>query len=103
MASNEVLKLLARFIELVRELGIPVEAAYLFGSCAQDRSTELSDIDLALVSSAFQGTKFYDRRKLDRAVIAVDTAIETHPYRPEDFHENNPYVREIVRTGIRIV
>lgn len=103
MATNEVLKSLDRFIEQVRGLGIPVEAAYLFGSYAQGRSTEWSDIDLALVSSAFQGTKFYDRRKLDRAVIAVDTAIEPHPYRPEDFKESNPSAREIMRTGIRIV
>ena len=102
MALETVLKTANRFIATVRGQGIPIDAAYLFGSWAQGRGTEWSDIDLAIVSSAFEGTKFYDRRKLDRAVIAVDTGIEAHPYRPEDFNDSNPFVREILRTGIRI-
>jgi len=33
----------------------------------------------------------------------VDPDIETHPYRPEDSNENNPFVKEILDNGIRIV
>lgn len=62
----------------------------------------MSDNDLAIVSSAFEGTPFYERRKLYHAVIAVDAGIETHPYRPEDFTDTDPFVREILRTGIQI-
>ncbi len=102
MALNPVLDCAKKFVEKVREQGIPVEVAYLFGSWAQGRATEWSDIDLAIVSSAFEGTKFYDRRKLYRAILDVDTAIEPHTYRPQDFNESNPFVREILRTGIRI-
>jgi predicted nucleotidyltransferase len=102
MASEAILNIAKKFIETVRQQGISVETAYLFGSWAQGRATEWSDIDLAIVSSAFDGVKFYDRRKLYRAIIAVDTGIEPHPYRPEDFNESNEFVREILRTGIRI-
>jgi len=103
MAPEEILNCARRFIEKVRDEGIPVEAAYLFGSWTQGRGTKWSDIDLAIVSPAFEGTKFYDRRKMDRAVVAIDTGIETHPYRPEDFNEQDSFVREILRTGVRIV
>lgn len=102
MAPATVLDRAKRFVEKAREQGVPIESAYLFGSWVQGRGTEWSDIDLAAVSPAFDGTLFYDRRKLYRAILAVDTAIEPHPYRPEDFNEQDLFVREILRTGIRI-
>jgi predicted nucleotidyltransferase len=102
MASQTVLESTKSFIEKVRQQGIPVEAAYLFGSWAQGRASEWSDIDVAIVSPVFGGISFYDRQKLYRAVLAVDSGIETHPYRPEDFNDTDPFVREILRTGIRI-
>jgi len=97
------LKTVGQFIKRVEELGISVQSAYLFGSWAQGRATEWSDIDLAIISSAFEGVKFYDRRKVDQALLDVDTGVDVHPYRPEDFTEDNPFVREILRTGIRVV
>lgn len=103
MAPKSILKTAQRFIEIIRRQGIPVRNAYLFGSWVQGRADESSDIDLAVVSEKFQGIKFYDRRKLDDAVLSVDTDIHVHPYRPEDFTEDNPFVREILRTGVRIV
>jgi len=102
MAPEPILNCAKRFVEKVRENGVPIEAVYLFGSWVQGRGTEWSDIDVAIVSPAFEGTLFYDRRKLYRAILAVDTAIEPHPYRPEDFTEKDLFVREILRTGIRI-
>jgi hypothetical protein len=33
----------------------------------------------------------------------VDVRIEPHPFRPEDFVEENPEAAEIMRTGIRIL
>ncbi len=64
MAPESILNTAQKFVERVRKQGIPIEAVYLFGSWAQGRGTEWSDIDLAIVSSACEGTKFYDRRKL---------------------------------------
>lgn len=102
MALETILTRAQKFVERIRQDGIPVETAYLFGSWVQGRASQWSDIDLAIVSSSFEGTPFYDRRKLYFAVIAIDSGIETHPYRPEDFTETDPFVHEILRTGIRI-
>jgi predicted nucleotidyltransferase len=103
MAPDSVLNTAKRFIDTVRKDGIPVEAAYPFGSWVQGRASKWSDIDLAVISSAFKGSKFSDRRKLYRAILEIDAGIEPHPYRPEDFNDSNPFVREILRTGVKIV
>jgi hypothetical protein len=34
--------------------------------------------------------------------INSSTDVELHPFRPEDFNEDNPFVKEIIRTGIKI-
>lgn len=102
MAPDSILSTAKRFIEVVRKQGIPVEAAYLFGSWAKDHASQWSDIDLAIISPSFEGAKFYDRRKLYRAILEIDVGIEPHPYRPEDFNDSNPFVREILKTGVKI-
>lgn len=102
MAPKPILNISKKFLATVRKQGIPIDSAYLFGSWVQGRGSEWSDIDLAIVSPKFGGTRFYDRRKLDSALLEVDTDIHVHPYRPQDFNDSNPFVREILKTGIRI-
>jgi predicted nucleotidyltransferase len=80
-----------------------IREAYVFGSYAQGRQNEWSDIDLALVSDQFEGNFFNDRSKLSSYVVRTDSDIETHPFRTEDFNAGNPFVEEILRTGVRIV
>lgn len=91
--------------EFIRQLNannLPIRQAYIFGSYAKGRPSKWSDIDVALVSDKFEGDMFNDRCKLSPYVIKIDTDIETHPFSPEDFTEDNPFVKEIIRTGIRI-
>jgi hypothetical protein len=35
--------------------------------------------------------------------MKIDTSISPLPYRPEDFDESDFFVKEIIKTGIRIV
>src|SRR5574341_420952 len=92
--------------EFVRQLNannLLILQAFVFGSYAKGQQSEWSDIDLALISDQFEGDMFNDRRKLSPFGIKIDTDIETHPFRPEDFTPDNPFVEEILETGIRIV
>jgi predicted nucleotidyltransferase len=92
--------------EFIRQLNadrFAIRAAFIFGSYAKGQQSEWSDIDLALVSDQFEGYRFNDRCKLSPYVVRVSSDIETHPFRPEDFTEDNPFVKEIIKTGIRIV
>ncbi len=82
---------------------IDIKCIYLFGSFAQDKATNFSDIDIAVVSNSFKGKRFLDRRKLYKFILQTNSAFEIHPYRIEDFTEDDPFVKRILESGIRIV
>ncbi|NUM74750.1 nucleotidyltransferase domain-containing protein [candidate division KSB1 bacterium] len=100
---NSVRAKVEELIRLLNTNDLKILQAYVFGSYARGRQTEWSDIDLALVSDRFEGNFFNDRCKLSPFVIKIDTGIETHPFSPRDFTKDNPFVEEIIETGIRIV
>ena len=90
-----------RFVDLATA-NLQLQAVYLFGSNVKGRPHEWSDIDLAIVSSDFSGDSFDDSKMLFPYILKVDSAIEVHPFRPEDFSAENPFVQEILDTGIRV-
>jgi hypothetical protein len=55
-----------------------------------------------LVSPAFSGIPFYDNKMLIPFILRVDSRLELHPYRTEDFTEDDLFVKEIIKTGIRL-
>jgi len=89
------------FIQLASQ-DLKLEAIYLFGSQARGNAHEWSDIDLAIVSPDFCGDRFDDSTRLIPYILKVDSAIEVHPFRPEDFSADNPFVQEILDTGVRV-
>ncbi|MFC2131300.1 nucleotidyltransferase domain-containing protein [Bacteroidota bacterium] len=101
--ENKIKEIVERFIEEVRKDNITISKAYLFGSYANGTNHEFSDIDIAIVSDNFEGINFYDCQKVVEAMLRTNVDLETHPYRPEDFTEDNPFVKEILDHGIRIV
>lgn len=99
---NQIVAILKRYFAAIEQQGIHLQQAVLFGSYANGRYTEWSDIDVALVSDDFQGIRFYDREKLSQATLAVDRRIDPVPYRTKDFTTENLFVQEILRTGVKI-
>ena len=95
--------IIALYIKKLEENRIPVSQAILFGSYATGGFTEWSDIDLAIVSDAFQGSRIADRAKVRKITLGVSCDIETIPFRPEDFLVADPFVREILETGTRLI
>lgn len=79
-----------------------MQQAILYGSYANGKYTEWSDIDVAIVSDDFQGIRFYDREKLSQPNLQVDARIDPAPYRTQDFTLENLFVQEILRIGIKI-
>ena len=105
MASSSIkaLESVRRLIKFLNINNIQISKAYVFGSYARKQYNEWSDIDLVLVSDKFEGIMFNDRCKVNPFVVKVDTRIEAHPFNPKDFTEDNPFVKEVIRTGIQIV
>lgn len=100
--TDEAIGIAEKFIRLAEEAHIHIQNAVLFGSSARGDAGEWSDIDVAVVSSDFSGIPFYDREKLIPFMLKVDSRIELHPFRPEDFTEDDLFAREIIRTGVQL-
>ena len=82
---------------------IQVKTIYLFGSFVNGRNSRYSDIDVAIVSDDFMGFKFEDRKKINPIILKINTNIEIHPFTSKEFEEKNPFVKEILKTGKRIL
>jgi len=91
-----------RYVEELKARHIRAERVYLFGSYVSGLATDDSDIDVAVVSEDLTGDCIEDRVRLMRCRWDVDLRIEPHPFRPEDFNDDNILAAEVLRTGIRV-
>ena len=92
-----------KYIAVLRENGISVDKALLFGSWAKGTARDESDVDVALVSTFFTGDRFMDRRKIVPLRRKINNNIEPIPFSPEDFAAGGALVEEIRRYGEEIV
>ena len=101
-ATNEGMMIARRYVEELRRQNIQIQSAILFGSHACGLAREWSDIDIALVSGDFIGNPLIDIQKIARATWTVDSRIEPKTFRPEEFNDEDFFVHEILRTGVKI-
>ncbi len=100
---DHINRMIQKYVAALDAHHIPVQHIFLFGSYARGNYTEWSDIDLAVVSDSFEGRRFEDRKKIRPITLSGSSLIEVLPYRPEDFTPADPFVREILKTGIQII
>ena len=100
---NEIMIILKKYVAELERNNIHLKAVVLFGSYATGRYEKFSDIDVALVSDDFQGVRFSDREKIRRPTLDIDYRISPLPYRSEDFKEEDLFVKEILKTGVKII
>ncbi|MCX5846646.1 MAG: nucleotidyltransferase domain-containing protein [Deltaproteobacteria bacterium] len=67
-ATPKIRSIINRYIKNLRDMGVPVERVFLFGSHASLEAGEESDVDLAVVSPLFDVSPLFERMSLwDRA------------------------------------
>ncbi len=94
---------IAKYLELIKEKYSDIERVFLFGSYAKGKSTDDSDIDVALIFSNLDDTKRFDIQvQLMMLAAQIDSRIEPHPISHNDFYSGNPFVAEIKKTGIEV-
>ena len=100
---DKVTSIIDQFLKELEKNNICIEQAILFGSYAQGTFNDWSDIDLAIVSKAFEGERFKDRNKIRRIKLSVSDDLEPIPYKPEEFNIDNPFVKGYLRlvSGLR--
>jgi uncharacterized protein len=88
--TTDARQVVRRTIDHLRQ-NVTVRQAILFGSHAQGRANEWSDVDLAVISPDFVGMSH--RRLIDLLVetaLAVDSSVEIHAFTPRDLKEARP-------------
>ena len=99
--DSTIMESIKKYIEKISQY-YKIEAVILFGSYAKGTENEDSDIDIAIVLSDFNDI-IEDGAKLIGLTWKIDTRIEPHPILSEDYKKvSNPFVREVVDTGIKV-
>jgi predicted nucleotidyltransferase len=101
MANEKIINEIKDFIARLKNK-ISIKSVYLFGSYVKGTNKDYSDIDVAIVSDSFEGFALADIERILSSTKNINRMIEPHPFRTEDFTEDNPFVEEIINTGIRI-
>lgn len=102
-AQKIVMNLVTNYVRDIIKSGIPLERAYLFGSYAKGNFKDNSDIDVALISKVFSGFGFEDRNLISNINILNDYInIEPVTISKESLNNSNPFINEIINTGIEI-
>ncbi len=91
-------------ISIAQEYAAVINANYnntrviLFGSYAKGNYNEESDIDIAVVFNDY--SNLIDiQLELMRLRRKIDSRIEPHPFRENEFNLSNPLVSEIIKYG----
>ena len=88
----------------IRNSGINLKKVILYGSFAKGTQHEWSDIDVALVADEFTGFAFDDNDLFPYVGIKKPyIRIETKTYSTDYFLKGDPFINEIIQTGIKII
>jgi predicted nucleotidyltransferase len=101
--KNLTIEIVTKYIEELEKNKIHIIEAFIFGSHAKGKTKPESDIDVALISNAFTGNRFEDRRKIVPFRRKIDSRIEPIPFKPEDFNNGGTLAEEIKRTGVSLL
>ncbi len=92
------------FLKLLKQGGIDVSEAYLFGSVLKGNSDTDSDIDVAVVSKDFQGLPYYDIKKISKFRRKIDLRLEIHTFQLSEIETDPPlFFMKIKKDGKRIL
>jgi len=91
------------YVQRLEEHRVGVWRIYLYGSYAKGTAQPDSDIDLAVFLDRDEIDGFREDVELMRLRRDVDLRIEPHAFARSDYDETNPYIKEIIETGERIV
>ena len=106
MAFNieEINRIAKLFVEDVKQV-MPIEKAFLFGSHVKGYGTELSDVDICFFLENYNGKQ---RIELIAELLGIGGKYSDIPFEPlvfetSEINNGNPFVQEIISTGIELV
>ena len=101
MDKNRAFEIVKKYITFLKNNQFNVHEAYIFGSYANGRFHDDSDIDLAIVLDDVPNS-FIMQVQLMKLSRKFDTRIEPHPFDKMEFNRLNPFAHEILVTGVQV-
>jgi len=103
MSKKQVVRITKLYLKQVKEAGIPIKEAYLFGSQLTEKTHKGSDIDVCIVSPIFGKDRQKERIILMNIRDNNTLTIEPHPVSPKDLQSKFlPLSSQIMKTGQKI-
>ncbi len=87
----------------VQDANLEFSEAWLFGSFANEKQHENSDIDIVIVLKYDALHTFDTEVQLMVIRKGDETLIEPHAFTKEEFDKNVPIVNQIMRYGVKII
>ena len=101
--ARKVMKIVKEYAEEVKK-NYDVEAIILFGSYVKGTYHKDSDIDIVVVTNDIEKNIFDEELKLVKLRRNIDLRIEPHIIETEDYKNiSNPFVQEVIETGLKII
>lgn len=91
-----------RLVDNLEHMNVRVQRIILFGSYANGIPNSYSDIDMAVISSSFEGKNFIKRQEiLGEAILLLQEPIEALGYTLKEFRNAVPmsFLSEVISTG----
>jgi predicted nucleotidyltransferase len=102
MVNREIaIKAARSFVDDCKKEGLVFYKVLLFGSVAEHKIHEWSDIDLLLISDKFNENLF-DNLKLYSKIDIKYPIIETHPYTTAYYLQGDEFINKISENSIEI-
>lgn len=104
-AKPEIRKIVGRYIIKLRDIGVPVERVYLFGSQLNVNPNTESDVDIAVISPLFEKMSLWDMAGyLGKAAMDMPYPIDALGFSPSQVKEAAPgtLLSHILRNGLQI-
>lgn len=99
--KQAAIKEVEQFLIECQKLPLTIDKAILFGSVAQGKANENSDIDLALFSDNF-GDNILKNLDLIGSVNIRFPEIDVHTYPSSYYKQEGIMIEQIIKTGIEI-
>jgi predicted nucleotidyltransferase len=101
---KEMTQTARNYAEDVKQV-LPVDKAVLFGSYAKGYATAISDVDVCFFLKNYEGK---DRVEIITRLIKLGGKYPDAPFEPivfetADIQDGNPFVREILATGVELL
>lgn len=104
MNQASIIPIIKKYARQLTAHGIPVESVFAFGSHVMGTARYGSDIDTCVVSKLFGKNRHEERLLLMRFADGELSAIEPHPFHPDDLSDTRNFLAtEIRKHGIRVL